>query len=44
MDAALADPGSTGGLMDALLRGNDLGSGALPPGARRMARVFRAAR
>ncbi len=43
-DTALADPGSTGGLMDALVSG-DLGSTqGLPAGFRRMAAVFRAAR
>jgi hypothetical protein len=41
--SALVDPGSTGGLMDALLHG-DLGAhGPVPPSFLEMARVFRAA-
>ncbi len=40
MAAALADPGSTGGLMDALV-GGYLGPTSLPRGFARMARVFR---
>lgn len=44
MDLAVADPGSTGGLMDALV-GGDLGStGPLPASFLQMAQVFRASR
>jgi len=44
MHQSLADPGSTGGLMDALLRGQLDGPPALPPGFVHMALAFRAAR